>query len=232
MTEMQSLTIDPLAFRAQEQCDGTANIRWISKAVQWRRPCNASIDLAHWRVLIRTRRIMPCIAREHVGLDTSGRNRIAGNALRPAVDAKASRKALDRRLRARIQSMVWHMRDGRGDGRHEDDTAAAREILHALLRDEELAAAVDIEDAVELLLGDLELVLPDLCARVRDHKVQLSEVREPGCEELEDLVRLRHVGAQRNGFGPRAQLVDLVDQRFRERRRGGVVRDDGAAALG
>ena len=93
-----------------------------------------------------------------------------------------------------------------GDGAHEDDAAADLEVLVGLAGDEELAAGVDVEDAVELLGGDVLDVAEGHDAAVGADDVELAPEADGLGEHLDDLVHVRHVGLD----GPRvgAGLLD------------------------
>lgn len=116
-----------------------------------------------------------------------------------------------------------------GDGAHQDDAAADGKVLVGLTGDEELATGVDLEDAVELLLGDVLEVTEGDDTGVGADNVELTEVLDGLVEELDGLGDLTNVGLDGNGVG--AVLLDLLDDLVGSVGGVGVVDDDLGTAL-
>lgn len=82
-------------------------------------------------------------------------------------------------------------------------------MLKSLLRDKELAPAVEVENVVEILLGNIFLLAPDFGARVGDDEVQSSEVGDGFVEELDDFCGFGNIGLEGDGFA--AEFEDFLD---------------------
>ena len=96
-----------------------------------------------------------------------------------------------------------------GDGSHEDQTATNLEVLVGLTSDEELSTGVDVEDAVELLGGDILDVAEGDNTAVGADNVELAELLDGLVEHADDLVDIGDVGLDRGSVGP--ALLDQVD---------------------
>ena len=76
-----------------------------------------------------------------------------------------------------------------------------RQVFEAVLRDEVLGAAVEVEDAVEVGFGDGFLVDEGFDSRVGDDDVEAAEVSEGLGEEGGDLGGFGDVGFDGDGTG-------------------------------
>nr|POE98246.1 hypothetical protein CFP56_64839 [Quercus suber] len=166
----------------------------------------------------------------HVGLDAAGGDGVDGDLLVTAVDGHAADEGLDRALGARVDGVLGHALGLAGDGAHEDDAAADGKVLVGLAGDEELAAGVDAEDAVELLLGHVLQVAERHDAGVGADDVQLAEVLDGLGHELGGLGDVADVGLEGNGVA--AFGLDALDDLVGGVGRVGVVDDDLGAAAG
>lgn len=166
---------------------------------------------------------MPCILVEHVGFDATGCDGVDGHALLAAVNGESAREALDGGLGASVQSVVGDTADAGGDGGGHDQAAAVSAVLEGILGDKELAAAVEVEDLVEEVRGDVDLGAPDLHARVGDDKVEVAEMAHGLLEQLRDGLGLADVGL--NGHALGSQLADLGNDFLGRLGRAGVVDD-------
>lgn len=172
---------------------------------------------------------MPRVLGKHIGLDPAGRNRIDGNPLGPRIGCKPTCEGLDRGLGAAVDGMIGHVGDGRGDGGHEDDAAAAGDVAEGVLGDEELGARVEAEDGVEVGFCDVLLGAEDLAAGVGDDDVEAAEVGERLVEEVRYLGDFGHVGLDGDSFA--AGRLDRRHHFVRGRGAVGVVDDDAGAAF-
>ncbi len=146
---------------------------------------------------------MPTICVEHVREDSSRGDRVHRDAFWPAVGGKAAREAFDGGFGACVQSMVTHAGHVGRDGGRENDSAPAGAMSEAVLRDEELAAGVEVENVVIILLRHVFLLFEGLHAGVRHDNVESAIVREGPLEEGADFGGLGNVGL--DGNCPRAE---------------------------
>ena len=140
----------------------------------------------------------------------------------------AADECLDGALARRVDGVLG---DGLGlarDGPHEDQAAANLEVLVRLAGDEELAARVDVEDAVKLLGRDVLDVAERHDAAVGAHNVEPAKLLVGLLEHADDLFDLGHVGLDGGRVGP--VLLDLVDHLLRGGVAVGVVDDHLGAA--
>lgn len=89
---------------------------------------------------------------EHVRHDTAGRDGVHRDLLLAAVNRQTRHEGLDGTLRGGVERVFRHHEALGGVGAREDDASAPAEVLVRLAGDKELAACVEAEDAVELLL--------------------------------------------------------------------------------
>lgn len=146
----------------------------------------------------------------HVGLDAAGGDGVDGDLLVAAVDGHAAHKGLNGALGARVDGVLGHALGLARDAAHEDDAAVGFEVLVGLSGHEELASRVDVEDAVELLLGHVLEVAERHDARVGHHDVELAKVLLGLGEHGDDLGHVRHVGL--DGDRVAAHGLDLGDE--------------------
>ena len=179
--------------------------------------------------LITTGNILTAHSVVHVRLDTAWSHTIDSDLLVTAVDRHAAHKRLNRALAARVDRMLGNALGLARDGAHQDDAAADGHVLVGLARDEELAARVDAEDAVEFLLGDVLEVAKADDARVGAADVELAKVRDRLVEELDGLVDVGDVGLDRDRVA--AVLLDLGHDFVGGLDAVGVVDDDFGASL-
>lgn len=140
----------------------------------------------------------------------------------------AAHKCLNGALGTRVDGVLGHTLGLSGDGAHEDQPSADLEVLVRLARHEELAARVDVEDAVELLRGDVLDVAERHHAAVGADNVELAEDLDGLLEHAHDLVDVRHVGLDRGRV--RAGLLDGLHDLLGRLLAVGVVDDDFCAA--
>ena len=137
----------------------------------------------------------------HVGLDATGRNGIDGDLLVAAVDGHATDERLDRALAARVDGMFRHALRLARDAAHENDAPAHLEDLVRLAGYEELAAGVDVHDAVVFLFCDVLQVTKGDDAAVGDDNVDFAERLLGPFHEADDLLDVADVGLDGDGIG-------------------------------
>ncbi len=98
--------------------------------------------------------------------------------------------------------MLRHALRLAGNRPHKDDPPADLEMLVRLARDEELAARVDGEHPVELVLGDVLEMAERHDARVGAHYVEPLEVRHGLLEQSHRLGDVCDVGFDGDRVGP------------------------------
>jgi hypothetical protein len=172
----------------------------------------------------------PCVLSEHVTLDTTGSNTVDGDAASAKVGGERLDQTNDSHLGSVVQSVVFNTKQTGGDGRHEDETTVVLEVLPGGLADEELCAGVQVEDVVELLLGDLLGLVPALGAGVAHDDVDLAKVLLGFLEQTLDLGGLADVGLDGDGFGAGAGLLDELDDLVGGFLAVGVVDDNAGSA--
>lgn len=89
---------------------------------------------------------------EHVSHDAAGRDGVDGDPLLAAVHGQARHEGLDGALGGRVERVLGHHEALGRVGARQDDAPAPAQVLVRLACDEELAARVEAEDAVEFLL--------------------------------------------------------------------------------
>jgi hypothetical protein len=164
----------------------------------------------------------------HVGLDAAGSDSVDRDLLVTEVDGHAPDEGLDGTLGGGVDGVLGDSLGLASDGSHENETAADREVLVGLARDEELATGVDVEDAVELLGGHILDVAEGDDTRVGADDVELAELLDGLLEEFDDLVDVRHVSLDGGGIG--AVLLDEINDLVGGRVAVGVVDNDLGAA--
>ena len=152
---------------------------------------------------------MPTILRKHISHDSARCNRIHRNLLRSAILCETAREALDSGFGPGIQGVVLHARHAGRDGRGEYDSPAIGAVLESVLRNEELAARIEVENAVEILLRDVLLDLKSFHTGVRNDEIEPAKVREGLGEESVDFGGLGNVGLDGDGAG--AEGAELAD---------------------
>ena len=205
-------TVDPLALFTAEREDGLSDICGCADALQGAHLGEAGIDDLHGHSLIAAGHVVPAVLVVHVRLDATRSDSVDGDALLATIDGESASETLNGSLGASIQSMVGNTADGRGDGRGKDDPTASAAVLQALLCDEELAPAVEVEDLVEQLRSNLDFWAPYLHAAVGDDNVKVAEVLDSLLEELRDGGRVADVRLQ--GDALRAELGQLGNDLF------------------
>lgn len=223
------LTVDPFALVADEAVDGLANVLGGADAVEGAELGEAGLDGVDVHALVAAGDVVPRVGVEHVGLDAAGGDGVAGDVLLAAVDGEGAGEALDGSLGAGVEGVVGDAGHLGGNGRGQDDAAPAAAVLEGVLGDEELAAAVEVEDLVEELRGHLGLLAPDLHARVGDDNVQVAKVLHGALEERGHLGGDRDVGLHGDRLG--AHLLQGRDHLLGGRGALGVVDHDVGAAL-
>lgn len=144
----------------------------------------------------------------HIRLDTAGGDNIDRDLLIAKVDGHAAGKRLDGPLGTGVDGVLGDALGLARDGAHEDEAAADLEVLVGLAGDEELAARVGVEDAVELLLGDVLDVAEGDDTAVGAYDVQLPKRLDRFLEQLDNLGYDAHVGTDGHGVGP--AFLDLL----------------------
>lgn len=143
-------------------------------------------------------------------------------------DGHAPDKGLDGTLATGVDSVLGNSLGLAGDGSHEDQTATNLEVLVGLTSDEELSTGVDVEDAVELLGGDILDVAEGDNTAVGADNVELAELLDGLVEHADDLVDIGDVGLDGGSVGP--ALLDQVDNLLGRLFAVGVVDNDLSAA--
>lgn len=174
---------------------------------------------------------MPCVLGEHVGLDTTGGNTVDGDTAHTKVRRERLNHTDNRHLGRIVQHMIPDAQQTGRDGAHQDQAAVVLQVLPGGLADEELGARVQVEDVVELLLGDLLRLVPRFRAGVAHDDVDLAERLLGVLEEAFDLGFLGHVGLDGDGFGAGPGRFNLLAYFVGGGLARGVVHDDAAAAL-
>lgn len=145
----------------------------------------------------------------HIHLHAPRRNTVHPDLPIAHIERQTTHEGLDRRLGTGIQYVVLDRARLCGNRGQHYETPADAEVLVGLLRDEELTARVEGEDAVELggsYGGDAS---EGFDARVGDYDVDVLEVGAGGGEEAGDVVGLGYVGG--DGNGSLAEGFDLFD---------------------
>lgn len=164
----------------------------------------------------------------HISLDSTRSHGVDGDLLVTEVDGHAAHEGLDGTLGARVHGVLGHTLGLAGDGPHENQTTADLEVVVRLAGDEELAARVDVEHAVELLGGDVLDVAERDDAAVGADDVQVAPDLLGLGEHLDDLVDVGDVGLDGDGVG--AGLLDGLHHLLGGLAAVGVVHDDLGAA--
>ena len=175
--------------------------------------------------------VVPCVLGEHVGLDTTRGNAVDGDPAHTKVRRERLNHTDDGHLGGVVQHMVPHAQQTRGDGAHQDQAAVVLQVLPGGLADEELRARVQVEDVVELLLGDLLRLVPGFRAGVAHDDVDLAERLLGVLEQPLDLGFLRYVGLDGDGLRARPGRFNLLAYFVGGGLAVGVVHDHAAAAL-
>jgi hypothetical protein len=223
------LAVDPLAVLGSEEADDAGNVDGLADALHGRPGLCVLVDLVVAE-LLSAGDVLAADLVVHVGLDAAGRDAVDGDLLVAGVDGHAAHKGLDGALGARVDGVLGHALGLAGDGAHEDDAAADRQVLVGLPGDEELAAGVDAHDAVVLLLGHVLHVAEGDDAGVGADNVELAEVLDGLVHHLDGLGDVADVGL--DGDGVAAHLLDLLDELVGGFLGVGVVDDDLGAAAG
>lgn len=217
------LAVNPLTILGGEEADNAGNVDGLANTLHGRPGLGVLVDLVVGEVLT-TGDVLAADGVVHVGLDATGGNSVDGDALVTAVDGHAADEGLDGTLGARVDGVLGDTLGLTGDGAHQDDTAANGKVLVGLTGNEELATGVDLEDTVELLLGDILEMTEGDNTRVGADNVELAEVLNGLVEELDGLGDLANVGLEGNGIG--SVLLDLLDDLVGSVGRVGVVDND------
>lgn len=217
------LAVDPLTVLGGEEADNAGNVDGLADTLHGRPGLGVLVDLVVGEVLT-TGDVLAADGVVHVGLDTTGGNGVDSDALVTTVDGHAADEGLDGTLGARVDGVLGDTLGLTGDGAHQDDATANGKVLVGLTGNEELTTGVDLEDAVELLLGDILEVTEGDNTRVGADNVELAEVLNSLVEELDSLGDLANVGLDGNGVG--TVLLDLLDDLVGSVGRVGVVDND------
>lgn len=223
-------TVDPLALFHAKHGDSLSNVGGVSDALERAHVGKALVNDIHGHALVAARDVVPRVLVVHVGLDAARGDGVDSHLLLAAVNGEGSGETLDGGLGAGIEGMVVNASHGGGDGRSEDNAASAAAVLETLLGDEELASAVEVEDAVKELLGDIELGRPDLSTRVGDHELNVTVVGHNAVKEAGNLGGLADVGLDGDGIG--AKGLELGNGVLSGLGARAVVDNNVAAALG
>jgi len=217
------LAVDPLTVLGGEEADDAGNVDGLANTLHGRPGLGVLVDLVVGE-LLTAGDVLAADGVVHVGLDATGGNGVDSDALVARVDGHAADKGLDGTLGTGVDGVLGDALGLTGDGAHQDDAAADGKVLVGLTGDEELAAGVDLEDAVEFLLGDVLEVAEGDDTGVGADNVELAEVLDGLVEELDGLGDLADVGLDGDGVG--AVLLDLLDDLVGGVGRVGVVDDD------
>ena len=164
---------------------------------------------------------------KHIGDGAAGRNGVDGDFFRATILGEDADEGVDGALGAGVKGVGGDAEVLGGVGGHEDDAAAVAQVAVGFAGDEELAARVEAEDAVELLLGDVFQVAEADDARVAADDVEAAEVGDGGVEQLDRLRDLADVGLEGDRVG--TQAFDFGDDFFGVLGGVGVVDDDFSA---
>src|SRR5271154_2301643 len=97
-------TIDPFAVLVAQESDDLGDVDRDSTPTKRAHLGDASLNLRHRGVLGSSRGVVPSVRVEHVGLDSTGGNRIDGDTLVASIGGEGSGEALNSSLGASIQS--------------------------------------------------------------------------------------------------------------------------------
>jgi hypothetical protein len=206
--DTDDLAVDPLTILGGEEADDAGNVDGLTDTLHGRPGLGVLVNLVVGEVLTAGN-VLAADGVVHVGLDATGGNSVDGDALVTGVDGHAADEGLDGTLGTGVDGVLGDTLGLTGDGAHQDDAAADGKVLVGLTGDEELAAGVDLEDAVELLLGDILEVTEGNDTRVGADNVELTEVLNGLVEELDGLGDVTDVGLDGNGVG--TVLLDLLN---------------------
>jgi hypothetical protein len=139
-------------------------------------------------------------------------------------DSHAAGEGLNGTLGAGVDGVLWNTLGLASDGAHQDDAAANLEMPVGFPCNEELSSCVDVEDAVELLWGDILHVAEGDNTGVGADNVELGECLLCLLEHLDGLVDVGDVGL--DGDGLAAELLDFLDNQVGSLSAVGVVDND------
>jgi len=214
------LAVDPLTILGGEEADNTGNVDGLTNTLHGRPGLGVLVNLVVGEVGTAGN-VLAADGVVHVGLDTTGGNSVDSDALVTGIDGHAADKGLDGTLGTGVDGVLGDTLGLTGDGAHQDDAATDGKVLVCLTGDEELTTGVDLEDAVELLLGDILEVTEGNDTRVGADNVELTEVLNSLVEELDGLGDITNVGLDGNSVG--TILLDLLDNLVGSLGRVGVV---------
>ena len=126
-------------------------------------------------------------------------------------NSHAPSKGFDGTLGTRVDGVLGDTFCLACNGTHEDDPAIDRHALVRLLCNEELAAGVDLHDAVVLCFLHVLEMAERHDARVGAADVELTEVAHDLVHEMDRLLDIGHVGLDGHGVGTCLHRFDLLD---------------------
>lgn len=125
---------------------------------------------------------MPTVCIKPIRENATRRNRVPRDAFRSTVRSKTAREALDGGFRACIQGMVLYAGRAGCNRGCKDDAVPVSAVLKTVLGHVELAAGIEVEDFVIILLRHLSRLSERLDAGVR-YGLDTAEVRKGLLEE-------------------------------------------------
>lgn len=222
-------TIDPLALVTAQHVNRLADVCRGADTLQWAHVGQSLVDGVHGHTLVAVGNVVPRVLVEHVGLDAARCDSVDGHALLTTIDGKGTGETLNGSLGAGVEGVVGNAADAGGDGGGHDEATAVSAVPERVLGNKELAAAVEVEDLVEQVRGDIDFGAPDLHTRVGNDKVEVTEVAHGLLKQLGDGLGLADVGL--DGYTLGAQLAQLRDHLLGRLGRAGVVDDHVGAPL-
>ena len=153
-TNRNDLPVHPRAILTTQKGNDAADIARQPNPAQHAKLARHLLDLLV-RPALAAGDVPPRVLGVHVRLDAPGRDAVDTDAPVAHVLRQAAHERLHRGLAARVQRVVLDRLGLRRDGREHDQPPARGEVLVGLLGDEQLAAGVDSEDAVEFVGRDL-----------------------------------------------------------------------------
>lgn len=145
-------------------------------------------------------------------------------------DSEATRESLDRAFAAGIDGVVGDSLCLSADAAQHHQTAAVREMLECLLRDQKLPTGVDGKNTIEFFRGDLADMSKRFHPRIGHHDIQVTIMLHCLLKHTGDLDRFGHIGFDGNSLA--SHLLNFLDDGFRKAGRTGVIDHDGGTTAG
>jgi len=225
------LTVDPATVLGSQESNHASDILRQGAAAERAVISHQLLDLVRREVGGAAWDVVPRVLREHVGLDTTRRDTVDGDATGTEVGSEGLDHTNDSHLGSVVQDVVLDAKQTSSNGAHENEAAVVLKVLPRRLADEELCTGVEVKDVVVLLLCNLLRLVPRLGAAVAHDNVDLAEVLFGLLEQALNLADLADIGLDADGLGAGAGALNGLDDLIGGGLAVGVVDDDVGAAL-